>query len=132
MSGVDSTKHSKVSNRLHYWVRYLTLGRLSVNCVSLVLPSCCKIHTILEFLPLWYFQLKYGFCKKLLWCKWTSDQLNTFVLTFFQTSTDLDKKWGKKCSTGQRFIWIEVTFYNIHTLANKQGIWIKQGSSFIR
>ena len=27
--------------------------------------------------------LKYGFCKKLLQYKWTSDQLNTFVLTFF-------------------------------------------------
>jgi hypothetical protein len=26
--------------------------------------------------------LKYGFCKKLLWYKWTSDQLNTFFLTF--------------------------------------------------
>ena len=26
--------------------------------------------------------LKYGFCKKLLWYKWTYDQLNTFVLTF--------------------------------------------------
>ena len=31
-------------------------------------------------------------------------------------STDLEKKWGQKCSTGQRFICTEVTSYKIHTL----------------
>ena len=31
-------------------------------------------------------------------------------------STDPAKKWGKKCSTGQRFICTEVTSYKIHTL----------------
>ena len=35
---------------------------------------------------------------------------------FFQISTDLDKGWGKKCSTGQRLIFIEVTSYKIHNL----------------
>ena len=28
---------------------------------------------------------------------------------------DLDKKWGKKCLTGQTFICIEVTSYKIYT-----------------
>ena len=32
------------------------------------------------------FSSKYGFCKKLLQYKWTSDQLNTFVFTFFSRS----------------------------------------------
>ena len=59
--------------------------------------------------------LKYGFCKKLLQYKWTSDQLNTF----FQISADLEKKWGQKCSTGQRFIFTKVTSYKIHILAGR-------------
>ena len=54
--------------------------------------------------------LKYGFCKKLLRYKWTSDQLNIFFLTF----------WGQKCSTGQRFTCTEVTSYKIHTLECKK------------
>ena len=45
----------------------------------------------------------------------TSDQLNPFVLTS-KINTDLEKKWGQKGSTGQRFICIEVTSYKIHTL----------------
>jgi hypothetical protein len=32
-------------------------------------------------------------------------------------STDLEKNGGQKCSTGQRFIFTEVTFYKIHILA---------------
>ena len=31
--------------------------------------------------------------------------------------TDLEKKWGQKGSTGQRFIFTEVTSYKIHILA---------------
>ena len=31
-------------------------------------------------------------------------------------STDLEKKWGQKCSTGQSFICTEVTSYKIHIL----------------
>ena len=31
-------------------------------------------------------------------------------------SADLEKKWGQKCSTGQRFICTEVTSYRIHIL----------------
>jgi hypothetical protein len=49
----------------------------------------------------------------------TSEPLTSWTLLFslfFQISTGLDKKWGKKCSTGQRFICIEVTSYKIHTL----------------
>ena len=54
-------------------------------------------------------QLKYGFHKKYFWKKWTSDQLNTFSPRFFQISTDLEKKTGgKKCSNGQRLIFLEV------------------------
>ena len=33
-----------------------------------------------------------------------------------QISADLEKNGGQKCSTGQRFICIEVTSYKIHTL----------------
>ena len=55
--------------------------------------------------------LKYGFRKNLLRYKWTSDHLNTFSLLFFQISADLEKKWGKKCSTGQKLISTEVTSY---------------------
>ena len=55
--------------------------------------------------------LKYGFCKKLHRYKWTSDQLNTFVLTFCP-----DQHWsGQKVR--KKFICIEVTSYKIHTLA---------------
>ena len=49
------------------------------------------------------YELKYGFCKKLLRYKWTSDQFYTFVFTFFPDQ--------------QKFICIEVTSYKIHTLA---------------
>ena len=38
-----------------------------------------------------------------------------FVRSYFSTIADLEKKWGQKCSTGQRFICIEVTSYKIHT-----------------
>ena len=31
-------------------------------------------------------------------------------------SADLEKNGGQKCSTGQRFIFTEVTFYKIHIL----------------
>ena len=30
--------------------------------------------------------------------------------------SDLEKNWGQKCSTGQRFIFTEITFYKIHIL----------------
>ena len=40
-----------------------------------------------------------------------------FFSLFVQISTDPDKKWEKKCSTGQRFICTEVTSYKIHILA---------------
>ena len=37
---------------------------------------------------------------------------------------DLEKKGGKKCSTGQRFICTESTSYEINTLANLQFCYI--------
>ena len=37
---------------------------------------------------------------------------------FFQISADLEKHGGQKCSTGQRFIFTEVTFYKIHILVS--------------
>ena len=41
---------------------------------------------------------------------------------FFQISADLEKNGGQKCSTGQRFISIEVcTSYKIHNLEKKHG-----------
>ena len=42
-------------------------------------------------------------------------ELKTFG--FLQISTDLEKNGRQKCSTGQRFIFTEVTFYKIHILA---------------
>ena len=42
--------------------------------------------------------------------------LTLFSSLFVQISADLEKKWGQKGSTGQRFICIEVTSYKIHTL----------------
>ena len=132
MSRVDSTKHSKVSNRLHYWVRYLTLGRPSVNCVSLVLTSCCKIHTILEFLPFWYCQLKYGFCKKLLWLGLTLVQMIFWPVEHFCPHFFPDQHWSGQKVRKKGFNWSKVRLNRSNFLANKQGIWIKQGSSFIR
>ena len=34
----------------------------------------------------------------------------------YGSAPDLEKKWGQKCSNGQRFIFIEVISYKIHTL----------------
>ena len=39
-----------------------------------------------------------------------------FCPHFFPDSTDLEKKWGQKGSTGQRFICSELTSYKIHIL----------------
>jgi hypothetical protein len=42
-----------------------------------------------------------------------------FVRSYFGTNEPLTSwtlLWGKKCSTGQRFICIEITSYKIHTL----------------
>ena len=47
-----------------------------------------------------------------------------FVRSYFGknehlTSTDLEKKWGQKGSTGQRFICSELTSYKIHILEHE-------------
>ena len=39
-----------------------------------------------------------------------------FVRSYLDTNADLEKKWGQKCSTGQSFICIKVTFNKIQTL----------------
>ena len=60
--------------------------------------------------------LKYGFCKKYFD---RNEPLTSWTLlspVFFQISADLEKNGGQKCSTGQRFIFTEVTFYKIHIL----------------
>ena len=57
--------------------------------------------------------LKYGFCKKLIWYKWTSDQLNTFVLTFFP-----DQHWSGQKVRKKVFNWSEVHLYRSNFLQN--------------
>ena len=39
-------------------------------------------------------------------------------------SADLEKNGGQKCSTGQRFIFTEATFYKIHILVVDIQIWV--------
>ena len=57
-----------------------------------------------------------------------------FVRSYFDTnkpliSADLEKKWGQKGLTGQRFICIEVTSHKIHNSVSKRllplynGVW---------
>jgi hypothetical protein len=49
----------------------------------------------------------------------TNEPLTSWTLfssLFGRLSADPAKKWGKKCSTGQRFICTEVTSYKIHIL----------------
>ena len=62
--------------------------------------------------------LKYGFCKKLLRYKWTSDKLNTFFLTFwlvcYVTSQNVKKKVFN-CS--------EVHLYRSNFLQNPYFTW---------
>ena len=58
----------------------------------------------------------------------TNEPLTSWTLLsslFFQISTNLEKKWGQKGSTGQRFICIKVTSYKIHTL-NHESFWAKK------
>ena len=50
--------------------------------------------------------LNYGFCNKLLRCKWTSDQLNTFSSLWLITQQTSQK-------SSQRFICIDVASYKI-------------------
>ena len=65
--------------------------------------------------------LKYGFHKKLLWYKWTSDKLNTFFLTFWP---DQCADVVKKCLTGQRFICTKVTSYKIYILVESINLFL--------
>ena len=46
----------------------------------------------------------------------TAKLCNSFNVNVNVKIWDLDKNWGKKCSTGQRFTCTEVTSYKIHTL----------------
>ena len=113
---VFSTEKIIVWQKFQYSTPLSTLQIVKV----LQIVSISKITRLkrLLVLPESFKLLKCRFCKKLLWYKWNSDQLNTFVLTFFpdQCWSVLiwKKKWGQKCSTGQNFICTKVTSYKIH------------------
>ena len=64
-------------------------------------------------LPSMKFELKYGFCMKLLRYKWTYDQLNTFSLTFLLFTQQTSQKEGKKV-----FNLSEVHFYRSNFIQN--------------
>ena len=66
--------------------------------------------------PLKWGILKYGFCKKYFDRNEPLTSWTLFPPFFFQISADLEKNGGQKCSTGQKFIFTEVTFYKIHIL----------------
>ena len=51
-------------------------------------------------------KLKYGFFKKLIWYKWTSDQLNTFILTFCP-----DQHWSGQKVRKKVVNWSDVHLY---------------------
>ena len=57
--------------------------------------------------------LKYGFCKKLLWYKWTYDQSNTFFLTFWLVTQQTSQKERKKVCN-----WSEIHLYRSNFLQN--------------
>ena len=57
--------------------------------------------------------VKYGFCKKLLQYKWTSDQLNTFFLTFWLVTQQPSQKVREKV-----FNWSEDHLYWSNFLQN--------------
>ena len=56
--------------------------------------------------------IKYGFCKKLLRYKWTSDQLNTFFLTFWLVTQQTSQVRTKVVN------WSEVHLYRSNFLQN--------------
>ena len=58
-------------------------------------------------------RLKYGFCKNLLRYQWTSDKLNTFVLTFFP-----NQHWSGQKVRQKVFNWSEVHLYRSNFLQN--------------
>ena len=47
----------------------------------------------------------------------TNEPLTSWTL--WSSAPKQDKKWGKKCTTDQRFICTKVTCYKIHTLDEK-------------
>ena len=89
------------------------IGTLVLSSFQATWASLCEMELELKSLDWNGNELKYGFRKKLLRYKGTFDQLNPFALT------DLEKKWGQKGSTGQRFICSELTSYKIHILEHE-------------
>ena len=49
-------------------------------------------------------------------CYFGTNEFLTSWTLFSSLCADLEKKWGQKCSTGQRFICTQVTSYKIHIL----------------
>ena len=98
----------------HFTHSSLSLSKLSALCGKLnqrqdilfkicELAQICFMYTNSQKIPIP--QLKDGICKKLLWYKWTFEQLNSFVLTLFQITSDLEKKNNRrtKLSTSTLF-----------------------------
>ena len=92
----------RLKKSLQIWLKYVIQGFIE-------LPTKSNQHQLQRYLSL---LLKYGFC---------NEPLTSWILfssLFFQISTDLEKKWEPKSSTGQRFICTEVTSYKIHILVS--------------
>ena len=79
----------------HFTHSSLSLSKLSALCGKLnqrqdILFKICELAQICfmytNFQKRHIPQLNYGFCKELLWYKWTFDQLNLFVLTFSRSA----------------------------------------------
>ena len=64
--------------------------------------------------------LEYGFCKKYFNRNEPLTIRKLLSSILFQISADLEKNGGQKCSTGQRFICTEVTYYKIHILIEEK------------
>ena len=71
----------------------------------------------------------------------TNEPLTSWTLfssLFGRISADLAKKWGKKCSTGQKFIFTEVTSFKIHILVESINLflgcwaWTKDNGTLIK
>ena len=106
-------KTSKPISTPNYSKKDRYFSNLNLICSSLLdmrnlqhsVTKSCFDTSLLEKIV-----LNYGFCKKLLRYKWTSDQLNPFVLSFFSRS-------GKKVRT-KGFNWSEVHSYESNFLQN--------------
>ena len=79
-----ATKCQKNITRFYFCTSFKSIWKLRVVIENMQI--CTKFKIWNEFKSIEHFMsycLKYGFCKKLLRYKWTSDQLNTFFLPFW-------------------------------------------------